>query len=189
MEKVGRSGRCHIEGLSSSRERHKGGGRQRSHYEGFLEDTCHCEGQEVWCQGSGGELKVGSPAFLRAKACGCLGILGGCQGSDAGITQAKVSSTLQLQKAGGCHMFLSRLLTWSQSLLPDGSSANGFQVCPWAPRGDILEDTPSNPSPTALVTFSHRTSAGLGRLQSTGTASLQVQRVSEVALFLSLIGC
>lgn len=86
--------------------------------------------------------EVGSPTVLRTKACGDLYVLGGCQGSDAGITQAKVSSALHLQRAGGCHMFSSRLLTWSQNLLPDGSSANGFQVCPWAPGGDILEDTP-----------------------------------------------
>lgn len=61
-------------------------------------------------------------------------------------------------------MFSSRLLTWSQSLLPDGSSANGFQVCPWAPGGRHPGGhTLSNLSPTPLVTFSSRTWAGLGR--------------------------
>lgn len=124
-----------------------------------MEEKCHCEGPEIWCQGSGGELKVGSPTILRTKACGYLCLLGGCQGSDAEITQAKVSSTLQLQQAGGCHMFSSRLLTWSQSLLPDGSSANGFQVCPWAPGGDILEDTPP---PTQVPLLWSPSAAGPG---------------------------
>lgn len=47
-------------------------------------------------------------------------------------------------------MFTSRLLTWSWSLLPDGSSANGLQVCPWAPGGRYPGGhTPSYPIPTS----------------------------------------
>lgn len=61
-------------------------------------------------------------------------------------------------------MFSSRLLTWSRRLLPDGSSANGLQVCPWAPGGRHHGGhNPSYPVPTPLVTFSHRTWAGLGQ--------------------------
>ena len=134
--------------------------------------------------------EVGSPTVLRTKACGDLYVLGGCQGSDAGITQAKVSSALHLQRAGGCHMFSSRLLTWSQSLLPDGSSANGFQVCPWAPGGDILEDTPP-PTQVPLLWSPSATEPGpaWGRPWNTGATSLQVGWVSKVTLFPSLIGC
>lgn len=111
MERVSKSGRCHVGILRSSRKGDKRVGAEQS--SGSL------PGKEVSLWRSGNLV-----SRFRRWHPGCQGlrwsylcILGGCWGCDAGTTQAKVSSMLQLQRAGGCHMFSSRLLTWSRSLL------------------------------------------------------------------------
>lgn len=86
-------------------------------------------------------------------------------------------------------MFSPHLLTWSQSLLSDGSSANGFQVCPWPLGGDILKDIPLPTQVPPLWSPSSRAWADPGHTPwCSGAISFRLGGVSRVRLPPSLIG-
>lgn len=166
MERVGRSGAGRWE---------RG---QWNHLEGSLEEECHYERQEIWCPRD----EVGSPPILSTRACAVVTAAswgGRCWGSDAGSTRAKVSSLLRLQRPGGCHMFPSRLLTWSRSLMALLLMASRCVLGP--PGGDVLEDTPP-PTPVPPLWSPSAAEPGLarGRPQCIGTISPQARQVSKV---------
>lgn len=167
MERVGRSGRCHIGALSRSRERKiqwgdGGGGSEVIRMPSEKKNVT----VKVRKSGSGGKLEVGSPTILSTKACAAVTstfhVGAGGVMLEPPRTRCPPGSSSSWQEAATCSHHVSSPGAGACCLTAPLLMASRCVLGPLG--GDILEDTPP---PTQflpyLVTFSHRTWAGLGQ--------------------------